>query len=122
MYWKGWWKKKYPAKLHLEDTISHVCTSCTIYIILFSLFFTINIGVGTVFIYFYWFKKTSFLNLLTQQFTEPIKMVKEINIKNKSYYFFIDMVTLKRFWWKKIESRQKELQKHWYLLRWLHQD
>ena len=122
MYWKCWWKKKYPAKLHLEETISHVCTSCTIYIILFSLFFTINIGVGIVSIYFYWFKKTSFLNLLTQKFTEHIKMVKEINIKNKSYYFFIDMVTLKRFWWKKFESRQKELQKHWYLLRWLHQD
>ena len=122
MYWKCWWKKKYPAKLHLEDTISHVCTSCTIYIILFSLFFTINIGVGTVFIYFYWFKKTSFLNLLTQQFTEHIKMVKEINQKQKLLFFYRYGYFKKILMKKKIESRQKELQKHWYLLRWLHQD
>ena len=40
----------YPAKLHSEETITPVCSSYTIYIILFSLFFTINIGVATYFI------------------------------------------------------------------------
>ena len=53
-------KEIYPAKLHLEETISPVCSSCKICIILFSLFFTINIRVGTVFIYFHWLKKPIF--------------------------------------------------------------
>ena len=43
-------KEIYPAKLHSEETITPVCSSYTIYIILFSLFFTINIGVATYFI------------------------------------------------------------------------
>ena len=33
-----------------------------------------------------------------QQFTEPIKMaVKIINIKNRTYYFFHDMINIKNF-------------------------
>ena len=42
----------YLAKLHSERTISCICNSCTICIILFSLFFTINIGVATYFVYY----------------------------------------------------------------------
>ena len=45
-------KEIYLAKLHLEETISLVCSSCRIYIILFSLFFTINIRIGTCFVYY----------------------------------------------------------------------
>ena len=45
-------KEIYPAKLHSEETITPVCSSYTIYIILFSLFFTINIGIATYFIYY----------------------------------------------------------------------
>ena len=44
-------KEIYPGKLHSEETITPVCSSYTIYIILFSLFFTINIGIATYFIY-----------------------------------------------------------------------
>ena len=45
-------KDIYPAKLHSGETITPVCSSYTIYIILFSLFFTINIGIVTYFIYY----------------------------------------------------------------------
>ena len=41
-------KESYLAKLHAEETIS----SCIIYIILFYLFFTINIGNCAYFVYF----------------------------------------------------------------------
>ena len=35
----------------------HKCSSCTLYIVLFSIIFTINVGIGTYFVCFYWFKK-----------------------------------------------------------------
>ena len=42
-------KEIYLAKLHSEETISLACCSCTIYIILFSLFFTMNTWISTYF-------------------------------------------------------------------------
>ena len=39
-----------------NGTLNHhenVCGSCTVYIVLFSVFLTISIGIGTAFIYFY---------------------------------------------------------------------
>ena len=33
------------------------CSSCTLYIALFSTIFTANIGIGIYFIYFYWYLK-----------------------------------------------------------------
>ena len=68
-------KEIYLANLHLEKTISLVCSSCTIYMILFSLFFTINIRIGTSFVYYKYInhdKKQLLKNalFLKQQFTE----------------------------------------------------
>ena len=31
----------------------HKCSSCTLYIVLFSIFFTINVGIGSYFLCFY---------------------------------------------------------------------
>ena len=33
----------------------HKCSSCTLYFVLFSIIFTINIGLGIFFAYFYWY-------------------------------------------------------------------
>ena len=44
-------KKNYRAKLSAEETIAPVCSSYKIYIILFSLFFAINIGIATYLVY-----------------------------------------------------------------------
>ena len=35
----------------------HKCSSCTLYIVLFSVLFTINVGIGNYFIYFHWYLK-----------------------------------------------------------------
>ena len=34
-----------------EDKNKYKCSSCTRYIVLFSIFFTINVGIGTYFVY-----------------------------------------------------------------------
>ena len=35
----------------------HKCSSCTLYIVLFSLVFTINVGIGSYFVYSRWYLK-----------------------------------------------------------------
>ena len=35
----------------------HKCSSCTLYIVLFSIFFTINVGIVIYFLCFYWYLK-----------------------------------------------------------------
>ena len=43
-----------------ENENKHKCSSCTLYIVLFSIIFTINIGIGT---YFQWYLKKMLLML-----------------------------------------------------------
>ena len=46
------------AKITLAENESrHKCSSCTQYIVLFSIIFTVNVGIGTYFIYFHWYLK-----------------------------------------------------------------
>ena len=45
--------------------------------------------------------------------------IKEINIKNQTYYFFNDMISIKDFDPSLIKNRQKIIQKHWYLSYWI---
>ena len=40
-----------------SDKKKHKCSSCTLYIVLFSLGFAINIGIGIYFVYFHWYSK-----------------------------------------------------------------
>ena len=41
-----------------ENEISYKCSSCTVYTVLFWLFFTINVGgIGAYFVYFHWYLK-----------------------------------------------------------------
>ena len=35
----------------------HKCSSCTLNIVVFSIFFTINVGIGDYFLYFHWYLK-----------------------------------------------------------------
>ena len=91
------------AKMTLAEHENVCKCSCTLYIALFSVLFTINIGIGTfLFNTNIWImiKKQLLKKVLSfkQQFTEHIKMtVKSINIKNHTYYFFNDMIDLKYF-------------------------
>ena len=46
------------AKITLaEDENKHICSSCTLYIVLFSVNFTVNVGIGSYFLYFCWYLK-----------------------------------------------------------------
>ena len=46
------------AKITLaEDENKHKCSSCTLHIVLFSIIFTINVGIGSYFLYFHWYLK-----------------------------------------------------------------
>ena len=38
----------------------HKCSSCTLYIVLFSILFTVNVGIDTYFVYFHWYLKKDF--------------------------------------------------------------
>ena len=40
-----------------EDENKHKCSSCTLYIVLFSIFFTFNVGIGSCFLCLYWYLK-----------------------------------------------------------------
>ena len=40
-----------------EDKNNHKCSSCTLYIVLFSIILTINVGIGSYFLYFHWYLK-----------------------------------------------------------------
>ena len=42
-----------------------VCNSCTIYLVLLVIFFIINTGNSTAFIYFHWYLKRSNANTIT---------------------------------------------------------
>ena len=42
--------------------------------------------------------------------------IKQINIKNRTYYFFNDMINVKNFDSNLLKNRQKVIKKHRYLL------
>ena len=63
----------------------HKCSSCTLYIVLFSIFFTINVEIGSYFLFFHWYlKKMLFLLVslvlaLKQQFNKLINGKSQAN-------------------------------------------
>ena len=78
-----------------------ICSSCIVYIILFVIFFIINISIRSVFYLFSLVlkKKICWNNDLLNAilFNIKIKHIKKINIKNRIYYFFNDMISIKDF-------------------------
>ena len=44
---------KIAERKSVENT--HKCSSCTLYIVLFSIIFTINVWIGTYFVYSHWY-------------------------------------------------------------------
>ena len=52
---------KLPKITLAENENSYKCSSCTVYTVLFWIFFTINIGgIGAYFVYFHWYLKKIF--------------------------------------------------------------
>ena len=74
-----------------------VCNSCTIYVVLLVIFLIISISISSVFIYLFSLilkKKIYWNNNLLDIWMGNIK---QINIKNQTYYFFNDMINIKDF-------------------------
>ena len=82
-----------------ENENTHKCNSCTLYIVLFSILFTINVGIGTYFVYFNWYLKKmlfllSLVPVLKQQFNkcnsiELINGKSQTNRDQKSNLLFL---------------------------------
>ena len=96
----------------------HKYSSCMLYIVLFSIFFTINVGIGSYFLCFYWYlKKMSFvLSLvpaLKQQFNELINGKSQTNRDQKLNLLFLQRHNQsQKFRIKLVKNRQKALQRH----------
>ena len=65
-----------------------------LYNVLFSIIFMINSGIATYFVYTWIIIKKMFLNMIIPTMQ---KIIKQIEIKNRTYYFFNDMISLKDF-------------------------
>ena len=48
--------------------------------------------------------------------------IKQMNIKNRTYYFFNDMINIKDFEPSLIKIDKKNIQKYWYLLYWIYRN
>ena len=76
------------AKITLaENENSYKCSSCTVYIVLFWIFFTINVGgIGAYFVYFHWYLKKMLLvlSLVLALKQRCIKYTFFININGRS--------------------------------------
>ena len=90
-------------EVKILDKNEDKCSSCILYIVLFSIFFTINIGIATYFIYYKYInhneENVSVYDYVYQEkINNNIKMgfVKQIDIKNRTYYFYNDSINIKK--------------------------
>ena len=75
-----------------------IISSCTVHIVLFWIFITINVGgIGAYFVYFYGYLNKMFTCETTIYLTYKMGKVKQINITNRTYYFYNDQLNLKDF-------------------------
>ena len=74
-------------------------SSCILYIGLFSIFFAISVGIGTYFAYYKYINRNKkiFLNIMIMFIMYKMGGVNQINIKNRTYYFYNDIIDLKKF-------------------------
>ena len=101
---------------HAENENSYKCSSCSVYTVLFCIFFTINVGgIGAYFFYFHWYLKKMFTRETTIYYTYEMGKVKQINIKNRTYYFYNDQINLKVFDARLLKVGKKNY-KDWHLL------
>ena len=63
--------------------------------------------------------KKMFLNMIIPTKQKIFNQAKQINIKNRTYYFYNDMINFKNFE-SSLLKKQKNRQKHWYLQHWMY--
>ena len=65
-----------------ENESKHKCSSCTLHIVLFSIAFTINIGIGTYFVYY------KYINRIKKLILKKVLLIKQhflIELINRKY-------------------------------------
>ena len=61
----------HPTELHsVKNENKHKCSSCRMCIVLFSILFTINVGIGTYFVYFHRYLKKDVIRVKFGTHTE----------------------------------------------------
>ena len=88
--------------ISFKNENKHKWSCCTLYIVLFLIFSTINIGLGSYFLCFYWYLKNmlfvlSLVPALKQQFNELINGKSQTNRDQKSNLLFLQRHYLKNF-------------------------
>ena len=82
---------------------TNVCkSSCILYIVLFSIIFTINVGIGTYFVYYKYINhdKETFVKegVIFQTTVWTYKWsIKQIDINSRAYYLFHHMINIDVF-------------------------
>ena len=57
-------------KTSAKNENKHKCSSCTLYIVLFLIIFTINVGIGIYFVYSHWYFKNYGFSVMLDTRTE----------------------------------------------------
>ena len=100
-----------------ENENKHKCSSCTLYIVLFSMLFTIKVGICSYFLCFYWYLKKdlfvlSLVPALKQQFNELINGKSQTNRDQKLNLLFLQRHDQsQKFELKFFKNRQKAVQR-----------
>ena len=73
-----------------------VCSSCMVYTVLFVVFLITSICICCVFIYFHWYLKKDNIstNFSFGYLNVQMAITKQMNIKNRTYYFYTDLIKL----------------------------
>ena len=90
-------KVRLAKTISADDEHKHKCSSCTLYNVLFSILFTINVGIGTYFVYYkylnHWYLKKDFVSklvpVLKQRFEELINVKSKTNRDQTSNLLFL---------------------------------
>ena len=89
-----------------EDEGMRVCSSCTLYIVLFSIIFTIFVGIDTYFLYYKYLncikeirteKSFNYQTIFDYSSDKIVTDDKSIDIKNQTYYFFNEVINFEVF-------------------------
>ena len=67
------WMELHSTELHsVKNENEHKCSSCTLCIVLFSILFTVNVGIGTYFVYFHWYSEKDLILVMFGIHTQTI--------------------------------------------------
>ena len=98
------WGENVDEEVKILDKNEDKCSSCILYVVLFSIFFTINVGIATYFAYHKYINRnkenvSKYACIYHRKNVESYKMgeVKQINIENRTYYFYNDIIDIKNF-------------------------